>query len=95
MLGFGWRACSADVDRVPARQGDWAAPLLPCCSGNGRRADQLPEDALMDATDPDYAAFVDRLPVLRRYEEVIRTRLHHWAIRDPERPGSSLGYISV
>ena len=49
----------------------------------------------MDATDPDYAAFVDRLPVLRRYESVIRSGLHPWAIRDPESRGGTLHDLAL
>ena len=34
-------------------------------------------------SDPDLAATMERLPVLRRYEEVVCTRLHPWAQRFP------------
>lgn len=49
----------------------------------------------MDVTDPDYAAFVERLPVLRRYELVIRSRLHPLAIRDPGSHGGTLHDLAL
>ena len=37
----------------------------------------------MTTADPDYAAMIRRLPVLRRYECVVRTKLHQLAMRRP------------
>ena len=37
----------------------------------------------MRQSDPDYEAFLERLPVLRRYKGLVRDRLHHFAMRCP------------
>lgn len=35
----------------------------------------------MKQTDEDFAAFMERLPVLRRHEDLVRGRLHQFAMR--------------
>lgn len=44
----------------------------------------------MSLLDPDLAALIKRLPVLRRHERLIRTRLHPFAIRHPGTYGDTL-----
>ena len=47
----------------------------------------------MKPTDPDFAAFLERLPVLRRYEDLVRGRLHQFAMRRPGVRGDTLDRI--
>ena len=47
----------------------------------------------MRHADPDYAAFLDRLPVLRRHEDLVRGRLHQFAMRRPGVRGDTLARI--
>lgn len=47
----------------------------------------------MKPTDPDYAAMLKRLPVLRRYEGLVRGRLHQFAMRRPGTRGDTLDRI--
>lgn len=47
----------------------------------------------MTGSDPDLAAVMERLPVLRRYEEVVCTRLHPWAQRLPGARADTLDRI--
>ena len=44
----------------------------------------------MTTADPDYAALLERLPVLRRHEWLVRTQLHPWAMRRPGVHGDTL-----
>ena len=44
----------------------------------------------MTTADPDYAALLERLPVLRRHELLVRTQLHQRAIRQPGVRGDTL-----
>ena len=47
----------------------------------------------MKHSDPDFAAVCERLPVLRRHEEIMRTRLHQHAIRFPGTRGDTLDRV--
>ena len=47
----------------------------------------------MQRTDLDFAAFMERLPVLRRYEDVVRGRLHQFAMRRPGVRGDTLARV--
>ena len=47
----------------------------------------------MRQTDPDFAAFMERLPVLRRHEDLVRGQLHQFAMRRPGVLGHTLGRI--
>ena len=49
----------------------------------------------MQTTDPDFAAFLARLPVLRQHEELVRIRLHQWAIRRPGTRGDPLDRVET
>lgn len=47
----------------------------------------------MKQSDPDFAAVCERLPILRRHEEIMRTRLHQHAIRFPGTRSNTLDYV--
>ncbi len=47
----------------------------------------------MTTADPDCAAMIRRLPVLRRYEWLVRTKLHQLAMRRPGARGDTLDRI--
>lgn len=43
--------------------------------------------------DADFAALCARLPVLRRHEHLVGTRLHQWALRFPGTRGDTLNGV--
>lgn len=47
----------------------------------------------MKQTDEDFAAFMARLPVLRRHEDLVRGRLHQFAMRRPGVFGDTLSRL--
>ena len=47
----------------------------------------------MKQTDEDFAAFISRLPVLRRHEALVRSRLHQFAMRRPGGRGDTLSRL--
>lgn len=47
----------------------------------------------MTTADPDYAAMIRCLPVLRRYEWLVRTQLHQRTMRRPGTRGDTLDRI--